>query len=83
MGQLAMTAAQAIEYAQRVFEVPSAYAMAKALSDDTVKVQPIQIANYLNGTRMSKKVADRFHATYGITITDAFTNENWAKNKND
>lgn len=69
---LAMTGAEAIRYVADVFNVPSMYAMARDLSDETLNVQPIQIKNYLTGTRMSKKVADRFKELYDVIITDAF-----------
>ena len=78
-----MTGAEALKYAQDYFGVPSKYAMAKSLSDETLTVQPIQISNYLNGTKMSKKVAQRFEETYGITISDAYVQENWADIGND
>ena len=65
-----MTAKEAIKHVAEHFEVRSRYALAKALSDDTVNVQPIQISNYMDGTRMSEKVAKRFSEVYGITISD-------------
>lgn len=66
-----MTTAEAIKYVVEHFGVTSMYALAKSLSDETLNVQPIQISNYLNGTRMSQKVADRFFETYGVVISDA------------
>ena len=63
--------AEAIKYVVEHFGITSMYQLAKSLSDETLKVQPIQISNYLNGTRMSQKVADRFFETYGIVIGDA------------
>lgn len=65
-----MTAIEAIKYAVEEFDVPSRYAMANQLSDDVVNVQPIQISNYMNGTRMSEKVAKRFSEVYGVVISD-------------
>lgn len=76
---LVMTGAEAIKYVADYFGVPSKYALAKSLSDEKLTVQPIQISNYINGTRMSKKVADRFNDTYGIIISDAYVQENWAE----
>ena len=67
-----MSGADAIRHAADIYGVPSMYAMAKALSDEDLTVQTIQIKNYLTGTRMSKKVADRFEAVYDIHITDAY-----------
>lgn len=67
-----MTTIEAIKYVVEHFGVPSMYAMAKALSDDTLKVQPIQISNYLDGRKMTQKVADRFFETYGVVINDAY-----------
>lgn len=75
---LELTAKEAIKYAADYFGVPSKYAMAQQLSDEVLTVQPIQITNYLKGTKMSRKVADRFFATYGIVITDAYTPSDWA-----
>ena len=73
-----MTGKEAIKFAADHFGVQSKYAMSKALSDEDLTVQPIQISNYLNGTRMSKKVAERFEETYGITISDAYVQDGWA-----
>lgn len=78
MEDLVMTGKEAIKYAADHFGVPSMYAMAKSLSDDELTVQSIQISNYLQGTKMSKKVAQRFEDTYGIIISDAYTKEGWA-----
>lgn len=76
---LIMTGREAIRYVAFHFGVPSKYALAKSLSDKDLVVQPIQISNYINGTRMSKKVAERFNETYGIIISDAYIQENWAE----
>lgn len=76
-----MTGAEAIRFVADHFGVPSKYALAKALSGDGLNVQPIQIDNYLNGTRMSAKVANRFDEVYGITISDAYRQDNWAEPK--
>lgn len=67
-----MTGAEAIKYVTDHFGIPSLYALAKALSDDTLTVQPIQISNYLNGSQMSPKVAQRFFETYGVVIKDIY-----------
>lgn len=55
------------------FGITSKYALAKALSCDTVTVQPIQIYNYLNGRQMSEKVAQRFSEVFGIVISDVYS----------
>lgn len=80
---LSMTGQQAIAYVAEYMSVPSMYALAKSLSGDGLTVQPIQIKNYIEGTRMSKKVADRFHEVYDIVITDAFNKSDWAMPKKD
>lgn len=68
-----MTAVEALKYASKHFGVPSYYAMSKALSDEELTVQPIQISNYAKGKRrMSEKVAQRFFDTFGIVISDAY-----------
>lgn len=74
-----MTTAEAIEYVVDVFGIPSYYALAKSLSDSELTVQPIQISNYLKGTRMSQKVADRFFITYGVVISDVHSSGAFAK----
>lgn len=73
----AMTGAAAIKFVAEYFGVPSKYAMAKALSDETLKVQPIQINNYLKGKKMRKVVADRFFDVYGVTISDYCNKDAW------
>lgn len=78
---LIMTGAEAIKYVADHFGVPSMYALAKALSDDELNVQPIQVSNYINGTQMSKKVAERFNETYGVIISDAYIQSDWAEPK--
>jgi hypothetical protein len=65
-----MTAKEAIKYIAKEFNVPSRYAMSKQLSDEELTVQPIQISNYMNGTKMSEKVAKRFNEVYGVLISD-------------
>lgn len=65
-----MTAAEAIEYVAYVHKIKSLYEIAKALSTKDLNVQPIQISNYREGSKMSSKVADRFKDVYGITISD-------------
>jgi len=78
---LVMTGVEAIKYVADHFGVPSKYALAKALSGDGLTVQPIQITNYLAGTRMSKKVADRFYEVYDVTISDVYIQADWAAPK--
>lgn len=67
---LNMTAREAILYVSENWDTKSMYSIAKNLSDDVIKVHTIQISNYLRGTKMSRKVADRFAEVYGIVITD-------------
>lgn len=73
-----MSTKEAIEHAADYFSVPSMYAMAKALSDENLKVQPIQISKYrTKGVKMSKRVARRFFDTYGITVNDSTNKGVW------
>lgn len=65
-----MTAQEAIEYVAAVHNIPSMYEMSKQLSDEKLTVQPIQIANYLKGGKMSKQVAERFFEVYEVIISD-------------
>lgn len=69
--RLSMTTKEAVKHVAELYDIPSLYALAKSLSDKTLNVQPIQISGYLNGARMSKKVAARFEAVYDIHISDA------------
>lgn len=80
---LVMTGKEAIQYVAENFGVQSMYALAKSLSDETLTVQTIQIKNYLNGRRMSKKVAERFNDVYGIIISDVYIKADWAESKDD
>lgn len=78
MTEDSMTTIEAIKHVTDIFDIPSAYALAKSLSDEDLKVQTIQITNYLSGKhKMSRKVADRFYECYGIVINDAFDKSNW------
>lgn len=70
--EMTMTGKEAITFVAEHFGVPSRYALAKALSGDGLNVQAIQITNYLTGTRMSKRVAERFNEVYGIVISDVY-----------
>ena len=74
-----MTGKQAILYAIEHFGVTSKKALAESLSGDGLMVQPIQITNYLDGTKMSQRVADRFLFVYGITISDAHNPSDFAE----
>lgn len=56
-------------------EIRSLYQLASMLSNEEIKVQPIQISNYLNGTRMSGRVARRFFELFNIHIEDAVGKE--------
>ncbi len=71
MEDVAMPAKEAIIKVCSDLNIPSKYRLAQLLSDETLKVQPIQIYNYLvKDRKMSKKVADRFTSVFGIVITD-------------
>jgi len=74
-----MSSKDAIEFAADHFGVPSMYAMAKALSDETLTVQPIQLSRYLKGHKMSLPVAQRFYDTYGIIVNDYIKKGLWQK----
>ena len=74
-----MTAKEAIHYIVEYFGLKSYYAIAKALSDEDLKVQPIQISNYYKGGRMSAKVAKRVFDTFGIVISDTFDKSKYGK----
>jgi hypothetical protein len=63
---------QAINHIVRHHKGTSLYKIAKSLSNDKVKLQPIQIEHYRNGGRMRKDVAQRFLEVYDIVITDIF-----------
>lgn len=77
-----LTSSEAIKHVSEFYAVKSYYAMAKALSDDKIKVQAIQIANYLKGkNRMSQKVANRFFDVYGVIISDAYNGGALVNNK--
>lgn len=76
-----MTSREAIIYVKDHFGVPSKYALAKSLSDEVLRVQAIQIDNYLRGTRMSGKVADRFFEVYGVIVSDAYRPSDWVMPK--
>lgn len=78
---LQMTAQEAIKYVSDNFNVPSKYALAKLLSDEKLKVQPIQITGYIEGRKMRRKTADRFFETFGIIITDVYEKRDWAASK--
>lgn len=73
--QNAMTAYEAIKRVSEERNITSKYRLAKELSDEQLTVQPIQISNYVHPDlkkrrKMSKAVADRFFAVFGIYITD-------------
>lgn len=71
----------AIIHVMELHKIPSLYALAKTLSDELLTVQPIQISNYLKGTKMSKKVADRFTEVYDIVIDDVHDTTTWRRRK--
>jgi len=68
-----MTTKEAISYIAENFDVASKYALAKMLSSDSITVQPIQITNYITGTKPHEKVAKRFLEEFGIVITDMYS----------
>ena len=72
-----MTIKEAIRHVLDNYDIPSRYALARALSNETLNVQPIQINNYLKGTRVSKKVAERFLDLYNIVIIDVHDPSYW------
>lgn len=75
-----MKTQKAILYVLKETEYTSMYAIAKVLTDDTVKVQTIQVSNYLKGkNNMSEKVAIRFEEVFGITISDVYQRNNWSE----
>lgn len=67
---ISMTAIEAIKHVTEYHEIPSLYALSKALSDEALTIQPIQLKGYLNGAKMSAKTAKRFFDVYGIHISD-------------
>lgn len=78
-----MRAADAIVHVSELNGNMSMYQLAKSLTGDGVTITTTQIRNYLkNGTRMSKKVAQRFEEVYGITITDVYKSEAIRRNYN-
>lgn len=71
---------KALLYVLQNTDCKSMYSIAKALSDDELKVQTIQVSNYLKGKNgMSEKVALRFEEVFGITITDVYQRNNWSE----
>lgn len=77
-----MNTKDAINHVSETHNIQSMYQMGKELSDDKLTVTTTQIRNYLRGTRMSKKVADRFEQVFDITITDAYDNSALRRNYN-
>lgn len=67
-----MTSREAIFYIVEYFGLKSYYSIARALSDDELTVQPIQVSSYCKGRKMSPKVAKRVFDTFGIIISDPF-----------
>lgn len=74
-----MTGKQAILYVIENYGITSKKALADSLSGDGLTVQPIQISNYLDGTKMSQKVAERFLFVYGINVSDAHRPSDFAE----
>lgn len=67
MAEISLTTKEAVEYVLREHEL-SKY----SLAINHLKVRPIMINNYLNGTRMGEETATRFKDIFGIIITDVF-----------
>lgn len=81
MDTLQMTAKEAILYVSYSnSKYSSMYSIAKALSGDGLKVHTVQISNYLKGTRMSRKVAERFEEVFDIEITDVWDTSSLRRN---
>lgn len=68
-----LTTKEAIAFVSEHFGHKSLYSISKALSDETLTVQPTQIKRYVNGARMSRKVADRFLEVYDIVVSDVWS----------
>jgi len=68
-----MTGKEAIEFIMSNLDVKTKYSLASLLSCDDLVVQPIQIDNYLKGSRISRKVALRFFIVFSIIISDQYT----------
>lgn len=69
---VSLTAKEAVEHVRDHFGVTSLYQMAKSLSDKEMTVQPTQVQNWLDGKKMSERVAQRMLDTYDIIITDVY-----------
>lgn len=65
-----MTTIEAMQYVSEMFGIKTLYALSKALSDEFLTVQPIQLSRYMKGGKMSAKVAKRFEDTFGVAISD-------------
>ena len=75
-----MKGIDAIKFVTEEFGIKSRYELAQSLTDENLKVQIIQISNYMSGKhKMSKKVAQRFHDVYGITISDCYDHSDFAE----
>jgi hypothetical protein len=67
-----MSSRDAIVTISKDTEFKTRYAISKALSDNELVVSVGQLTRYLNGKRMSRKVADRVHEVFGIIINDVY-----------
>lgn len=65
-----LTTKEAIAYIKDYFGIESNYGIAKMLRSKQLPMQPIQIAGYETGKKMTKKTASLFAATFGINVTD-------------
>jgi hypothetical protein len=64
------TTVEAIRHIAKEYDINTLSAFARELSNDDIKIQPIQISNYLKGRKMSRKVANQFLVRFGVIITD-------------
>lgn len=72
MDERTMTTREAILYLGAENAIPSKYQMAQFLSTADINVSPIQISNYLNGTRMSRMLARSVYDRFNIIISDSY-----------
>ncbi len=77
-----MTSKEAIDFVMDKFGIQSLYKLSKELTHEELKVTITQLSNYSRGTRMSKKVADRFSELYDVVISDVFDSTALRRNYN-
>lgn len=72
-----MTTVEATKY---VLDGETYYSIAKYLTMNGIKVQPIQIMNYEEGkNKMHIKVAKVFKKVFDINVTDAYNPKKWRR----